>query len=230
MSHLERFRGGCWAMHDGELGICLKSFPSTYLDVKGEYLMGGDACVYFSGNTFIPVRMSEFCSQVIEGLLGIAEVSEELSRRETVSSSDAYCQDMRTLLNQRYDQFVRRFGLLNNYKKWIHGKRAIWADYRLLSYAFPLETQQGQKATIFFQRVNYPPTIPVGQLFFQDDEGDRVESAYYWTLRHFDAVDLDQISEKSGIPPSECEGILRYRGLVMRWVLEQEEEAVTVDM
>lgn len=180
--------------------------------------------MYFSGNTFLPVQMSAFCQQVIESLLGIAEASEELSRRETVSSSDTYCQDMRIVLNQRYDQFVRQFGLLNHYKKWIHGTKAIWADYRLLSYVFPLETGQGQKATIFFQRVNYPPSIPTGQLFFQEDEGDRVESAYYWTLMHFDAVNLEQISEKSGIPAEECEGILRYRGLVMRWVVEQQEK------
>jgi hypothetical protein len=183
--------------------------------------MGGDACVHFSGNTFLPVQMADFCRKVIEGLLGIAEASEELSRRESVSSSDAYCQDMRIVLNQRYDTFVAQFGLLQGYKKWIHGTKAIWADYRLLSYAFPLETEQGQKAAILFQRVNYPPSIPIGQLFFQEDEGDRVEAAYYWTLKHFDRVDLDQVSEKSGIPPEECEGILRYRGLVARWVLEQ---------
>lgn len=190
--------------------------------------MGGDACVYFSGNTFLPIQMTAFCQEVIEGLLSIAEAAEELSRRETVSSSDAYCQDMRIVLNQRYNKFVSQFGLLHHYKKWIHGKQAIWADYRLLSYAFSLETEQGQKATIFFQRVNYPPSIPTGQLFFQEDEGDRVEAAYYWTLKHFDAVDLEQISEKSAIPASECEGILRYRGLVMRWVLEQEEEAAVI--
>jgi hypothetical protein len=32
----ERFRGGCWAELDGRLGISLRSFPSTVLDVQKE--------------------------------------------------------------------------------------------------------------------------------------------------------------------------------------------------
>lgn len=232
----ERYRGGCWADVDGQLGISLKAFPSTYLDVKPQFLPHAIVPYHwdtpvpmrFSGNTWLPIRVSPECEEVIRKLMGIAEVAEELNRREAMTNSkDAWCQDMRILLNQRYDEFVCEHGLLHNYKKWFVGSNAIWADYRLVSYVFPLETDQLQKAAIFFQRINYPPSLPTGQLFFQEDIGDRVESAYRWCRKQFNRVDVSQIAEKAAIDENVCEDILLYRKLVMRQISPQTEAELT---
>jgi hypothetical protein len=222
--HLRRFRGGCWAVWEGEVGICLKGLPrSILLDVPGEFLPINNALkdvifqdVEFRSMSFIRVELDFKSDRVIRKIVELSDLTEALIECELQEIEDIECDRLRNLLLESYMEFVSQFGLLSGYRKWFEGNDCFWLDYRAIAYALSLEIDDNP-APILTRRVNHPAASPIVQKFFEGSDGDRSEQAFrYWQARGNQDVDLDAISTIAGLDRDTVEFHLLDRRLCYR--------------
>lgn len=167
--------------------------------------------------TFRPVRLSDEQTLVLRKLIHIAEATNKLIDAEVSVESDEYCDELRRNLNRCYDNFIELHGKIENYYSWFADRNSFWVDYRLIQYALTLENKAGQKVDLFYRRQSRPRTIPIGQIFFDEKESDRIIRAFWWCRSYFNnQVILSQIAEKSGSNAETVEDVLLSHSLVDR--------------
>lgn len=244
-----RWRSGCLGFVDGVLGISFRGLESyLHLEIPRCNLPGFeenlidevqkkkrkpasikkrkakttekvDRCYFIAEHlTFVPVDMGAANQAAIAHLLAIVDVVVALLDAEATDETDDRCDELRSKLNHLYGDFVRVCGRINNLQGlWDWG---FWCDIRLKIYLSHLE-KDGAMADIFYRRLNHPPTIQSGQLFFDEDLGDRITNAFAWSMGTFGRPAIDEIAEKSGLSVEEAEQILINQNLVYReWETE----------
>lgn len=220
----ERFRSGVFCFFNGQLGISFKNAHSglvwqvdrKYCDAPinvDKKVHNITCCLPVLPGTFQPIRASSEQVEVMRYLLDGVLIVEQILEAETTHVDNQECENLRNQLNQFYDGFVFEFGLLSNCKSYYDG---IWNDARLEIYLSQLTDDAGNKADIFFKRVNHPPQTLQGQQFFEQDLDERVSKAFSWSMSWYGKVRLDEIAEKSGIDEQIALDILLKVGLVYR--------------
>ncbi|HEY9598679.1 MAG TPA: DnaJ domain-containing protein [Cyanophyceae cyanobacterium] len=224
LKETERFRTGVFCFFNGQLGISFKSaHPGMIWECDRKYLAKSQQAPPYSKKikcllpvrplTFQPLDAPPAQVKVMRQLLELADVVEALLEAEAKDKNDQRCNGLRDRLNQLYDEFLEEYGFIRNCTTYFDG---IWNDLRLEVYLLALEGDKGEKADIFYRRLNHPPKELSGQLFFDDDLDKRVSDAFAWCLGWHGQVVLSEVAEKAGVDEEFAERSLLEQGLVLR--------------
>ncbi len=243
LQETERFRNGVFCFFKKQFGISFKNaHPGLIWECSSRYLTSNNQAPSYSkkisclipilSGTFVPLRIDNEQWRIMASLLDVCALVEELLEAESIDEDDRRCSSLRSVLNDEYNSFVSNYGLIRNCSSYFDG---IWNDIRLQIYLLQLESEDGQKADIFFKRMNRPVTTKAGQMFFESDINERIAAAYVWCMAWFGKVVLSEIAEKADIDEDIAANSILAQGLGFRDVSsfatenskEQEEAPVT---
>jgi N12 class adenine-specific DNA methylase len=144
--------------------------------------------------------------QTLKEMLGVRDVARELLQAEAKDRSTKELADLRRRLNNSYDKFRQKNGIIHSPKN----ERAMHADPDLpllLSLEdYDKDTKTANKAAIFRQRVVNPtPTVTAA---------DNAKDAMMVSLGEKGRLDFDRMAELTGKPAAELQADLKAQGLV----------------
>jgi len=204
---------GCLALLDGCVGLSFKGLrvPITIKLSSGEY-----EC---QPGTFQPLSMSQAHQRYILKLLMIWQAWQSLIESEQDAAiGDETIATIRDFLNREYDEFVAACGLINDNKSLLRfeGISDPRLGLLLALETFDDESKEWFKADCFTERTSFPQCQEQGQIYFHEDISERVSLAYALVMGECNGIDLDRISELTGLTTTEAEQELVDCGLAVR--------------
>ena len=207
------YHPGCFALLDGRIGLSFKGLrvPIVIKLKSGEY-----EC---QPGTFQPLAMSHAHQGYVLKLLLIWQAWQILIESEQdEAATDNKIDNARDDLNWEYEIFVAGCGLINDNKKLLRFEGTSDPRLGLLLALETLDEESGEwvKADCFSERTSFPQKQERGQIYFQEEIGERVSLAYVLTMSECNAIDLDRISELTGLTNAVAEQELVDLGLAVR--------------
>ena len=167
---------------------------------------------YREGNEML--RMTDSFSKAdierLKGLIELGQIQKKLINLQLVIPTDEIERDLdelRAELNTKYDDFVDKYGYINNNKN----KKVLSADnnkHRLMALENPINDDEYDKSD-FFVRRTVQPIIPI-------TKSDTVEDALVVSITEKGVVDLSYIAELTNKEVDNCAETLIDEGLIFR--------------
>lgn len=179
-------------------------------------------CLYPTiAGTFQPITASLAQINIMRQFLAIADTVDELLDAEATELEDGNCDRLRGILNQQYDDFFAKHGLLSNFKSYFEG---VWcSDIRLAVRILSLENEDlvsgkadPTKADIFFSRQSFPGHKEFNGTFDDENIDTRLSKAYAQCLRFHGKLNLEAIAKWTCLSIEGVETGLRNLDLIYR--------------
>lgn len=204
---------GCLAFFEGQIGLSFKG-----LELPTDFELRGSSTVYeCQPGTFQPLSMSPAYSQGVHLALTVWEAWQRLIEVESDPASGMEeIEATRSALNREYDEFTMRCGFLHDNQ---HLLKFDGATDDRLGLLLALEREECgvvHKADCFSERTWFPTQEVFGQIYFEESLEDRLTNAYARVRNECGLIDLDRISELTGIAAEEADDLLVEMGLAMR--------------
>ena len=166
-----------------------------------------DGEIYFRQNSvMLPVEVSETAQSRIKGMIDIRDCVRNLIEFQTEGYSDSEIEQEQTRLNELYDDFTKKYGLINS-----RGNKTAFSDdssYFLLCSLENIDEDGNlkSKADMFTKRTISPRNTIVSV--------DTASEALAVSMAEKARIDMDYMSELSGKTAEEIEADLQ--GVVFR--------------
>lgn len=156
------------------------------------YIVHNDELYYVENNQLIPQNFSQKTTERIKGLCGIREALRDVINIQTKPYDPETLKELQKVLNQRYDDFVSKFGYINDRAN----QKAFMEDDQLpllLSIENLTEDKTYEKAPIFYKATIRPQEIKT--------KADSAKEALEMSLNNKMKVDLQYMSKIYGKDP-----------------------------
>lgn len=214
---------GCYAVLDGRVGLSFKGLSSPVEAVfKRRRIVTTDPKktevvqerYTAQPGTFQPLEMDRVTEDCISGMIAIAESFARLTSAEGDSTVDeGEVEALRESLNFAYDRFAFDHGYLHDKRNKALTSFCDNTDIRLYML-MALEQEDSDnggytKASIFYDRQQYPSPPPTTQLYYDEDPVERIKLAYAKCMDERGLrLDIDLIAALAGMEPDEAEEYL----------------------
>jgi len=234
----------CYSILGDRIGISFRGLPNvTLMRVPQKYLPENKDMAVTKDfieekqvfpYSFIPVDLKITQEQALKDLLYLASVVRNQLHLEQISQDQVQVEAHRKLLNHTYNKFLINYqSNVQNFKTfWTIRQKGviIFQDFNLLVLE-NLENFKGERADIFFKRIiPYADRNPSGVVFTEGSDLDRVHQAISVSYHLYQEVQIDKISEWTGLDYDAIEHCFHLSDLVYRDpVIENVERELTND-